>query len=1056
MRKTTSKRLTCLALSLLMFASTLPTAVMAAETKDAAEEKKTTLQSLSESLNTISYVKYQEKYEGVARGTGTVTINATDYVKDETTAEVSEVSDYCGDTGKALMISDSGKVTWKANIPAEGMYAIDIEFCSVSEKTNSIERTLYINGAIPFAEARFLLMKKSWVNNYDENGRFELDANGNELRPTSYVQHEWKSYTAIDSNGYFANPFEFYFEKGENTIALEAVREDMVIKTITIRPYEDKQKLSEYVSGKTEANTSEVIHLDAELPSKTSDYTVYPIYDRKSAISEPQDAAKIRLNTIGSEKWVTPGQWVEYNFTVDTAGLYTIVLRYRQNELSGMYTSRRIYIDGEVPFEEANYAKFVYDGSWQVGALNDGASTMQFYLEPGEHTLTLEVTLGEMGPIINNVSAIMTSINKDYLEILKLTGPNPDTYRDYGFGRILPRVVEDLVIQSRNLEEVIDYVENMAGIKSQNSATLEEIAELLVTMGTDESEIAKNLEELKNKIGTLGEWINDVRKQPLEIDWINVQPGSADLPKAEAGFFTAMFYEIKQFVASFFTDYNNLGSSTEDMKAERSIDVWVSTGRDQAQITRNLMDNDFGPSTGIDATLKLIAGGTLLPSVLAGVGPDVSLGGVDVINYAIRSAVQALNPEAYADQPDDDEATKAFNAERRQIFSNYDEVSKRFTEAAMIPNTLYGKTYALPDTQSWPMMFYRTDILADLGLEVPKTWDELLAMIPVLQFNNMEIGLSQDYTMYLYQMGGEYWADNGMRTNLDSNLALESFETMCNMFTQYSLPVSYSFANRFRTGEMPLCIQDYTAYNSIIIFATEIAGLWDFGPIPGTLQEDGTIDNTAMATAGAIVMMKGVRDADAAWQFMTWYTDTKYQVDYSNELVAILGPAGKNATANIEALEELPWTAHEYEQLIKQMENITAITPYPGSYIIARYTNFSFLAAYNNNADPVDSLLGYINLINKEINRKREEFHLETLEIGQTLADKRLGQAEEAIELLDEGTKTSAAVTAVTAAIASRNIEELRAAAAGLDASHEALAEIASYITDAADALATY
>jgi ABC-type glycerol-3-phosphate transport system substrate-binding protein len=351
-------------------------------------------------------------------------------------------------------------------------------------------------------------------------------------------------------------------------------------------------------------------------------------------------------------------------------------------------------------------------------------------------------------------------------------------------------------------------------------------------------------------------------------------------------------------------------------------------------------------------------------------------------------------------------------------------------------------------------MFYRTDIIAELGLEIPETWDDLLAMIPVLQFNNMEIGMSQDYQMYMYQMGEELWADDGMRINLDSNLSLESFETMCNMFTQYSLPVSYDFANRFRTGEMPICIQPYTSYNNIIIFATEIAGLWDFGPIPGFAKEDGTVDNTAMSGTSALVMMAGAENVKEAWQFMSWYTDTKFQVDYSNELVAILGPAAKNATANMAALEELPWTSHEYEQLMKQMDHTAAIVAYPGSYILARYTNFAFLDAYNNHADPVDSLLSYINTINKEITRKRTEFDLETLEIGQTLASKRLDQAAAAIDELDDGTKSSAPVAAAIEAIASENdIAAIRAAADGLAAS---MPEVAGYLTDAAIALESY
>lgn len=1054
MRKTTSKKLLSLALSFLMTASALVSPVFA-DGESADTDTKTTLQEISETFKSISYEEYVKRHEGAVRGNSSVTVKATDYLASETTADVSVVSDYEGKSGQSLQVEDNGKVTWTVNIPKAGLYAVKLSYCSVTDKTNSIERVLYINGEVPFSEARYLLMKKTWKNNYID-GRFEKDANGNELRPTSYVQKEWKDYTFIDSNGYYANPFEFYFEEGENTLSLEGVRESVVINEITVFPYEDKISYDEYISGKQEAATTDVIHIDAETPYATSDYTVYPIYDRKSSITEPQDPAKIMLNTIGSEKWQTVGQWTEHEFEVQTAGLYEIVLRYRQNEQTGMYTSRKVYIDGEVPFEEANYAKFNYSTDWQVEPLGNGADTFQFYLEPGKHILKLEVTLGEMGTVVRQVAQIVDSVNKDYLEILKLTGPSPDKYRDYGFGRVLPDVVEDLVLQSMALTNVVDYIEGMANIKSQNSSTLETAARYCRLMGTNEDEIAKNLSNLKNQVSTLGNWVSTAKNQPLEIDYINIQPASADLPKSDGNFFQSLWYELRQFAASFYTDYNSLGGSTSEQASDKSIEVWVTTGRDQAQIIRNLMDNDFGPSSGIDATLKLVAGGTLLPSVLAGVGPDVALPGtgVDPIQYAIRSAVIAINPEAYTDAEGDDEKTLENNAKMREIFADYHDVEGRFTEAAMIPLELYGKVYALPDTQSWEMMFYRTDILSELGVDVPKTWDDLLALIPILQFNNMEIGMTQNYQIFMYQMGEELWADDGMRINLDSNKSLEAFQTMSNMFTQYSLSVDYDFANRFRTGEMPIAIRNYTEYNNVVIFATEIAGLWEFGPVPGMVQEDGSIKNTSMSGTSALVIMSGAKDIESAWEFMKWYTDSKFQVDYSNELVAILGPAAKNATANMEALEELPWTSREYSQLMKQMDQTAAITNYPGSYILARYTNFAFLNAYNNKADPVDSLLGYINTINKEITRKRTEFGLETLEIGQTLASKRLGQAAELIDGLDDAQKTSLAN--VTAAINDENIEELRSAASALNTSDETMAQLSSYLTDAANALESY
>ena len=88
MRKTTSKKLTCLVLSLLMCASALPMTVLAAE--EQAATQKTTLQEISESFKTISYADYMEEHEGAERGTATVTVAATDYIADQTDAQVED------------------------------------------------------------------------------------------------------------------------------------------------------------------------------------------------------------------------------------------------------------------------------------------------------------------------------------------------------------------------------------------------------------------------------------------------------------------------------------------------------------------------------------------------------------------------------------------------------------------------------------------------------------------------------------------------------------------------------------------------------------------------------------------------------------------------------------------------------------------------------------------------------------------------------------------------------------------------------------------------------
>ena len=133
-----------------------------------------------------------------------------------------------------------------------------------------------------------------------------------------------------------------------------------------------------------------------------------------------------------------------------------------------------------------------------------------------------------------------------------------------------------------------------------------------------------------------------------------VQPLNSDLPKAKAGFFSSFAHEIKSFVMSFFRNYNRMGATTEDTNGEHTVDVWLAYGRDQAQVIRGLINNDFTPSSehNTAVNLKLVAGGTLLPSVLAGMGPDVyiGLGEGDVINYAIRGALIPIEKmEGYKD-----------------------------------------------------------------------------------------------------------------------------------------------------------------------------------------------------------------------------------------------------------------------------------------------------------------------------------------------------------------------------------------------------------------------
>lgn len=1053
MKKFLSKTLVLL-LAFLMVFSCLGTAAFAApeEAESAPEQSETKkenaskLKEIEELLNSNTYEEYRLVHKDAPNGEGEIILAGKDFDESATTAKVF-VDKYLGDE-EVVLVSETGDVTWKFNAEKAGNYHIAITYAPVVEydadgdgkiddgeesldlvsNTATIKRALLLDGAYPFKQSRYIELPRVWedvIGGEGSNDRgFVLDNDGNEVKPKKVESPEWRTVTCNDSTGYIVDPFLYYIEAGEHTLTLAEVQEVCAVKEIRIFYEESAPSYEEYLKANKDksdkAQGKEPVVIDAELPHRTSSNIIYPIYDRSSAATQPQSAYNIFLNTVGGEKWQTAGQWINWDFEVPEDGFYTISPRFLQSFAEGMYVTRALKIDGETPFAEANTLRFKYKDDWQLHPVTDGEidektgeeRALQFYLTKGTHRLEMCVVLGDMAEILNTIETALSTINEYYLQILMLTGSEPDEYRDYQFSRLMPEVLKGMGVQAKVLRSVSAELEKINGTKGSDSVTLDNVAMLLERMSEDEDLIAPNFSELKDYIGNLGTWIMTSRNQPLQFDYLVVAPakdvaekGSEKYMKnkdfdAAAGFWAAMGYEFKQFIMSWMSDYSSYGVRTaEGSENFASIEVWTTSGRDQSTIMRSLVSDSFTSQKNIAVDLKLVAAGSLLPATLSGSGPDVNmtLGSVTIINYAIRSAALPINPEGYVDKEGDDKETLEFNAKCREIFSDYEQVIAWFDEAATVPLELYGVAYGLPETESFSMLFYRSDILLQLGLEIPETWDDVYNMLPTLQTNNLDFGYHESLAgllIMLYQRGEQLYSKpvegdkegltGAMAINLDSNAALETFKEMCELYTMYGFPYSYNFANRFRTGEMPIGVQGYATYSQLTIFAPELRGLWGFTVLPGTIRtnEDGTtyVDHTADTNVTGIVMMRDCEEIAAAWEFMKWWVSAESQSTYGQEYYALLGASGQYTTANIEALYSMSWTADERAELKGQFEWLQATPEMPGGYIVARYVEFAFLAAYNDDADPVESMLDYIDAINSELTRKRGEFGLPTLE----------------------------------------------------------------------------
>ena len=636
-----------------------------------------------------------------------------------------------------------------------------------------------------------------------------------------------------------------------------------------------------------------------------------------------------------------------------------------------------------------------------------------------------------MSTILQTINDSTDRLNEYYREILMITGTDPDEYTDYSFSKLIPEVLRGMRNESALLYDMSAQLEETIGEKGENTVILDRVAYLLDLMGNDQDKIAANLSNYKSYIGSLGTWLLTTTSQPLQLDYIQIQSAEkAKLPQAEANAWQSIKHEISSFISSFFVDYNSMGSSTVyDENDPNAIEVWITTGRDQATIMRQMVDDSFAAEYGVSVNLKLIAAGTLLPATLAGNGPDVSMD-ADPVGFGIRNAVMPLNYFENTDNYMGDnvmgfsEVKKLFNEETFVPLTVLDPDRREFADGKEVPIAEDGNaefkvvkgverngvvTYGLPSTLDFPMLFYRKDIFVELGLEVPQTWDDVEDVIRALSENQLEMGFAQTLTQIrMYQTGDEwfkscydyedmgdtidqnsraYLRTVGIETNLGSNGALDAFQRMTEWFTLYGQPVTFDFSNRFRTGELPIGIVSYTQYNQLKVFAPEISGLWEFVQLPGVEQADGTINHTSPITVGAVMMMKDAADditadqdytdslrAQNSWKYLQWWVSTPTQERFGKEQVAIMGTAAKYNTANVEALKGQSWTAQEKKNLDQQFKSLKGTPMSPGNYIVARYTNFAFYNVVNDGEVASEAMRAYIDDIDNELTRKRSEY----------------------------------------------------------------------------------
>lgn len=991
-----SRKIVSLVLSSFMILSMIPASVMETEaaTKLSMDEYDEIVSTYNIDDSIPGYKEYLTMYANATNPEREIVVNAGEfsrYEEDDAPALPEIRKDFEGMSGESVLTGEDSLIEFDVTVPESGLYNLSVVYYPVEGKNSDIERSVFVDGCLPYEELSLVTFQRVWMSyventHTDANGvtvkEWQKDNQGNDVKPGSVEIPEWQNRYLYDSNGYITEPLQIYLEKGEHTISFLSLKEPMLINRLVLN---NSGRIPDYASVKAEwekggakDTSGKKIIIEGEYASKTSSQMLYPVQDQSSPSVSPSSPKELLNNSIGGNSWRLNGQWIEWEFEVKESGFYNISLYDKQNFARGINVSRRITIDGEVPFEEMSDYAFAYKQSWREDVLqSEDGTPYKFYLEAGTHTIRMEVVLGEFSEIVGLVQEAVQQLNDIYRQVIKITGVTPDTYRDYQLASMLPGLNAQLVEVRAVMNEAIEKLEAVADKNTDKKAVLLTMRDQLDDLIEDEEYFVRTLSAYKVNVRACGNWITQVIAQPLQIDRINIYSPDVSMEYENTGFFAGLGYEVKRLYYSFIIDYNNIGSVVENEEDSAALTLWVGSGRDQANVIKALIDETFTNKTGISVNVQLVDMSTLLKASLVGEGPDVAIqvantngaagsvlytGNDTPVNYGIRNAVLDLAQ-----------------------FEDLDEIRERFPEAAMTQFEYDGAVYALPETITYPVMFYRKDILAEIGLEIPKTWDDVKVAMSVLSKNQMEFGMlanEQLFASLLYQNGGEYYNEDGTASALDSDIAVSVFKDFCAYYTDYKLDKETSVEERFRTGECPLIISDYTTYNNFAVSAPDIAGLWSFTQIPGTVKGDGSVDHSVACTGLASMIMADTQYPEESWEFIKWWTSAETQTSYGREMESLMGSAARVPTANYEAFLNMPWPVDDFEALQESMNWVKGIPQVPGGYYSWRnvYNAFYEVATNTDTAQPREELMDKVIYINAEIRYKREELELDKKE----------------------------------------------------------------------------
>ncbi len=394
------------------------------------------------------------------------------------------------------------------------------------------------------------------------------------------------------------------------------------------------------------------------------------------------------------------------------------------------------------------------------------------------------------------------------------------------------------------------------------------------------------------------------------------------------------------------------------------LEVWcIGWGNEMAQVAESIAAREFTPKTGIEVDIVPLSwgdGDKVFLSIISNDAPEIITG--SVVELGIRGSLLDLK--------------KTFGKE-------FDELEAQLFPAITKQLHFSGTRFGVPQNVSVMNACYRTDILAEMGFEIPNLWTDVYKLLPKLQAKGKDAGFCYGspssnsiwgaYTL-ITQHGGNFFKPDGFTSAMDSPESIRGFKEYIELYTKHNMPKASAGMTQFRTGEWVMFIEGYWTYSSLLIGAPEIKGKWEPGLIPGIKRDNGVINHGTFTGATSFGIPKTTKNYKQAWEFIKWFCSAPIQQKYVEELMAkvpgsLQVPTSKEALYKIKGLpENIAKTIHA------QIDESVAIPYAPTSGVLYRFVEFAVQGCIQQDKNPEAEARNAAAEMNKEMSRRKIEY----------------------------------------------------------------------------------